>query len=288
MKKILIPIDFSEHSMKVISYGQKLFEKEEVVFYLFAAFQVNVPSTIEDAWGNEWVDTFESENMDIELHIPEQDLQELVRIAKQGNLIKKHQFKVVSTVNTLDEGIAEQAKALGIDLILMSTKGAKGLKQFFLGSNAVNVINKVLDCPIMIVPRSYTTLKCPKQVVFSTNFKRPFNVKEIQPLLDLLQQWNAELKIVQLMEESNLDDKQKLYRDALVHLLGEVPHVFQKIVYETSETNAIRDFVAETQSEMIALIHHKHSFFYGLLQENVVEKTAFNSPVPLLVLRGLV
>jgi len=139
----------------------------------------------------------------------------------------------------------------------------------------------------MVVPRSYTSLKCPKQVVFSTNFKRPFNAKEIQPLLDLLQQWEAKLKIVQLMDESYLDDNQKLHRDALIHLLGEIPHFFHKIVYETSETNAIRDFVDETQSDMIALIYHKQSFFYSLLQENVVEKTAFNSSVPLLVLRGL-
>jgi nucleotide-binding universal stress UspA family protein len=223
----------------------------------------------------------------MEAYMPTGDLDELVKTAKQKSINKQHRFKAISTVNTLSEGISEHVIALGIDLILMGTIGAKGLEQFFLGSNTVTIINKVRNCPVIVVPRTYTISKNPRQVVFSTNFKRPFKRTELQPLLDLMLQWRAELKIVQLMDEAHLDDKQKLHRDALVHLLGEIPHFFHKIVYETSETNAIRDFVAETQSDMIALIYHKQSFFYDLLQENVVEKIAFNSSVPLFVLRGV-
>lgn len=285
MKNVLIPIDFSEHSLNALSYGKLLFEKMEVTFHLFAAFQLNSPGVIEDEWDNEWLESWES--TDLDMYIPVDQLEKLLKEVKQKNRNGKHQFRIVYTVNTLENGMVEQTIKLGIDLILMGTKGAKGLEQFFLGSNAVAIINKVLNCPVIVVPRTYTISKNPRQVVFSTNFKRPFNRTELQPLLDLMLQWRAELKIVQLMDEAYLDDKQKLHRDALVHLLGEIPHFCHKIVYETSETDAIRGFVQETQSDMIALIYHKQSFFYDLLQENVVEKIAFNSSVPLFVLRGV-
>lgn len=285
IRQILVPVDFSEHSMNALSYGQVLFEKNEVTFHLFATFQLNAPGVIEDEWGNEWLESWES--ADMETYIPVDELEKLLKEVKQNNKNEKHQFKMVYTVNTLEDGVAEQVAKLGIDLILMGTKGAKGLKQFFLGSNAVILINKVRSCPIIVVPSAYTTKTGPKQVVFSTNFKRQFNTRELQPLMDLLTQWNAKLKIVQLMEDEYLDYRQKIHRDALVVLLKKIPHVFNKIMFDSSETEAIRDFVMETQSDMISLIYHKQSFLYGLLQENVVEKTAFNSPVPLLVLRGV-
>ncbi|WP_420321383.1 universal stress protein [Flagellimonas sp.] len=285
MKNVLVTMDFSEHSINALSYGQMLFKESEVTFYLFAAFQLNAPGVIEDEWGNDWLES--EENGDWDSYFPLEDLEKILKKVKRKNRNERHKFKITYSVNTLEEGIKEQLTKLDIDLILMGTKGVKGLEQFFLGNKAVTIIHKTQNCPIIVVPGTYIKTNGLKQVVFSTNFKRPFNLIEVYPLLELLQQWGAVLKIVQLMDEAYLDDKQKLHKNALVSLLGGIPHFFHKIVFDSSETAAIRDFVKESQSDIISLIYHRQNFLYGLLQENVVKRTAFSSEVPILVLKGI-
>jgi len=275
MKKIFIPIDFSENSLNALAYARTLFTDVEATFYLFSAYTMKHSNLVNDQLENEWSDAM-IEDVKEEINFVLDDV-------NRQNKNSKHTFKVVTKANLLADAVEETVISLDIDLIVMATKGAKGMREIFLGSNAVKVINQIDQCATLVVPINYE-VKTPKQIVFSTNFKRPFTKEELKPLLYLLSVTNAELKIVQLMDEAYLDEVQQSNKQGLVSLLERIPPLFHKITYKTSETNAIRDFVKETQSDMISLIHHKHSFFYRLTNENVVEKTSFNSPVPLLVL----
>ena len=275
MKNILIPIDFSESSLNAIAYGQLLFKNEETTFYLFSALTHKHSNLIGDEWGNEWDDGI--------LEDVEQETDDFILNIEKTNKNKQHHFNAITTEDAFIDATVKLVLTLEIDFIVMATKGAKGLREVFLGSNAVRVINKIDECPTIFVPKDYTP-SVPIQIVFSTDFKRPFNINELDALLFILKTMNSKLKIVQLMEEDYLSEKQKLHKEALIYLLGDIPHFFHKITYESSETEAIRNFVEQTQSGMISFIHHKQNFFYKLTNENVVEKTTFNSPIPVLVL----
>ncbi|CAN0354561.1 unnamed protein product, partial [Ectocarpus sp. 4 AP-2014] len=111
--------------------------------------------------------------------------------------------------------------------------------------------------------------------------------EELIPLIELIKLWNAKLKVVQIMAEEFLNDSQKVNKQKLISILGGTDHFFHKIDVSSSETNAIRDFVKHTESDMVAFINHKYNFFQKLTRENVVEKISFNSPVPILVLPDL-
>ena len=115
MKRILIPIDFSEHSLNAISYGQMLLKNSETTFYLFAAFQSYTPSTIADDWGNEWLNEWESEDLDLHTYIPVDDLEKVLQKVKQKNTNAKHHFKIESTVASLEQGLEECVSRLGVD-----------------------------------------------------------------------------------------------------------------------------------------------------------------------------
>ncbi|MDD7885029.1 universal stress protein [Flavivirga sp. 57AJ16] len=275
MKKILIPIDFSDSSLNALHYGQFLFEDFEVTFYLFSAHTVLPLNLLEDEWGNEWVEI-------ISVGV-KNDLESVVSQIKKTSHNTKHQFKSISKLDRFIPSTKSIVDDYGIDFIIMGTKGAKGLKSVFLGSHAVKVINAISKCPTIIVPQDYIPKKI-KQIVFSTNYKRPFVKTELKPLFKLLEHHKAKLKIVQIMEDRMLTEKQKRHKEALTHLLEGIPYFFHKITYETSETKAIKDFIKETQSDMVAFIHHKNNFLYNLTNEDVVDKVSFNSPVPLLIL----
>jgi nucleotide-binding universal stress UspA family protein len=280
MKKILIPIDFSDNSLNALAYAQLLFKRTKTTFYLFAAYQPLPSNIMEDDWESEWL----VDNAEQEIII---DLQEIISNLSHNKFNRLHDFKTVAKANSLVDAVKKAVTELEIDFIVMGTKGAKGLKEYFLASNTVKIVNAISTCPIIVVPKTYKSIDLPAQIVFSTNLKRSFNSDELRPLIELLLSLDAKLKIVQLMDDPYLSEKQKLHKETLIYLLKETPHFFHEITYTASETEAISEFVKGTQSDIISLIYHKQNFFYELLEENVVEKSTFNSEVPLLILPGL-
>ncbi len=197
-----------------------------------------------------------------------------------------HNFKMISKTNSIVNAINEVVASENIDYIIMGSKGSRGAMEVFLGSNTVRVINGIDDCPIIVVPQNYV-FKGLSQIFFSTNFKRAFDKNEIKPLLSIVRLGNYKLKIVQIMGEEYLNDLQKTNKEALKDLLMGLEYFFHKIEVSTSESAAIRDFVKQTESDMISFVNHKYNFFQKLTEENVIKKLSFNSPVPVLVLPGL-
>ena len=98
---------------------------------------------------------------------------------------------------------------------------------------------------------------------------------------------NAKINIARVMEEEYLTETQTENKENLKNIFANLDYIFCKIDVETSETNALRDFATQTESDLISLVHHKHNFFQKITEEDVVDKISFNSPVPLLILPEL-
>ncbi|SRR6056297_347625 len=279
MKRILIPTDFSENALNALHYAKTLVKNSPCTFYLLNVFHMNPALLVSEEYNAELTDAYlrESEN----------GLAKLLSETEGQNKNSEHHFKTISESNTIVQAINRIVALEYIDFIIMGTTGAKGAIEVFLGSNAVRVIKGVNDCPVLVVPKDYS-LKPPKQIVFSTNFNHEFCKKELEPLLVLAKLWNAKLKIVQLMQEDFLDDWQKANKERIKQLFTGLEHSFHKINYTSSETDAVRDFVKQSQSDMISLVNHKHNFFRRFTEENVVKKVSFDSPVPVLILPELV
>lgn len=86
------------------------------------------------------------------------------------------------------------------------------------------------------------------------------------------------------MEEEFLDDWRKANKARIERLFTGLDYFIHKINFDTSETDAIRDFVKQTQSDMISLVNHEHNFFSRFTEEKVVKKVSVNTPVPVLIL----
>ncbi len=275
MKQILIPIDFSDNSYNAFNYARTLFDSEECTFILLHVYLSN-PSHLLNEEYNEGVLAEMSDES-------EEDLRLLVTKVTKENDNQNHSFEMASKANTLLKAINSIVASRKIDFIVMGTKGAKGAKEIFLGSNAVKVINGVDNCPVIVVPQSYIPKK-PSMIAFSTNFRRAFFEKELHPLVDIIKTNNAKVNIARIMQEEYLTEKQKVNKEALKIIFKELDYIFCKIDIETSETAALKEFAKQTESDLISLIHHKYNFFQRLMEEDVVDKISFNSPVPLLIL----
>ncbi|TPN84489.1 universal stress protein [Aquimarina algicola] len=278
MKRVLIPTDFSDNSFNALQYAKVLFNNEECTFFLLNVYLSNPSNLLNENYSDSMLTEMANES--------EIELKKLAKKVNKENNNVEHYYETVSKANTLVKTINSTIASKKIEYVIMGTKGAKGAKEIFLGSNAVKVINAVDNCPIIVVPKDYSVTK-PSLITFSTNFKRAFFNEELEPLIEIAIANNAKINIARIMQEEFLTDIQKENRKMLKKLLKNIDYIFCKIDVETSETNALKDFAKNTESDLITLIHHKYNFLQRLVKEDVVDKISFNSAVPLLILPKL-
>jgi nucleotide-binding universal stress UspA family protein len=141
IKKILVPVDFSDNSAKIVHFAQFLAEKCKAEMYF-----VFVVQSFEDYSGffvpHMPVARFEEEL----LQSAEKKMKEFLDEHLAADL--PHRGKVLS--GDVAEEIILYSEEKKIDLIIMGTHGYKGLEKILFGSVAEKVV-KTASCPVMTV-----------------------------------------------------------------------------------------------------------------------------------------
>ncbi|MDO5977786.1 universal stress protein [Flavivirga spongiicola] len=138
MKKIIVPIDFSEHSEYALSTAAKLAKEHDAE--LLALHMLEMSEVMLTAGGEQ------PQKIIYFLKLAEQRFEDFLKKDYLKDIkvtpIIKH-FKVFSEVN-------EIAKKYDADLIVMGSHGASGVKEFFIGSNTERVVRNA-DIPVLVV-----------------------------------------------------------------------------------------------------------------------------------------
>ncbi|WP_435625286.1 universal stress protein [Flagellimonas sp.] len=278
MKQLLLPTDFSENAWNALFTALKLYGDFECTFHLMHAYEPRIQN----------VSGFKSS---VRTGLSQQSLAEhsktelaqILSYLQHNHTNTKHYFQTHSIQGELVESIKMQISKLDIDGIIMGTKGATGAKEIFLGSNTVRVLKNIKNCMLLAVPNSFE-FKSLATVVFPTEYAHFFPKSILEPLLELMDHWNSEIKIFHVAQEFVLSDMQKSNKQILKQRLDGIPHSFYKESIKTTVSKAIRDFSKEQEADLIVLTNYKHTFFEQLTQEPIVKKVSFKSDIPLLVL----
>ena len=280
-RKILLPTDFSENALKAINYALELYKDQECVFYLLNVFFI-VPNNIESLIGMEpGSDLFEATKKK-----SEDQLHELLsKVAFNDNGNTKHSFQIISTFNEPFQAIKTAVEDKDIELIIMGTRGQTNARSKIFGSTAIDVMENVRNCPVIVVPQ---LSKCaiPKEIVFPTNYKTSVKKQELKHLINIAQISNASIKILHVSEDGKLNNQQTNNKKLLDEYFEEVSHSFH-LLSQLSVPAAINCFVESRESDMVAFINSKHSFFASIFNQPLVKGIAYDSKVPILVMHDL-
>jgi nucleotide-binding universal stress UspA family protein len=141
-RKILVPIDFSDCSMKGLEYAKALAKQFESTLVLLHSvhFQYYVAS-----------DEYARYDLPLLMQKAEKAAQEQMR-----DLVQKTNWDGIQVEQSLEIGHAGQqicarAQDHGADVIVTSTHGTTGLKHILLGSTAEYVVRHA-RCPVLVVP----------------------------------------------------------------------------------------------------------------------------------------
>jgi nucleotide-binding universal stress UspA family protein len=140
LKKILVPIDFSDCSKKALQYAIPLARQHGAALTLL--YVVPQPSFV----GGEYTGIEYARLEDDQAVSGKKQLGALIANEVQGEV--PAETLVRSGMPVVE--ILEAAKALPADLIVISTHGRTGLKHVLLGSVAEDVVRRA-PCPVLVV-----------------------------------------------------------------------------------------------------------------------------------------
>lgn len=272
MRNILLPTDFSDNAWSAAVYASYLYAEVECKFYFLHSLKIKA-STMSNL-SNRLMASMTDNAI--------KDLKELKSMAERSTINANHEFEIILSTANLCDAIETTIKKYSIDLIIMGTKGATGAKEFFFGSNTVNILKKMRHCPVFIVPDEFD-FRVPKQIAFPTDFNRPYG-EELNALIHLAELYNPKIRIVYIRKKDKLSKFQDNNKDMLKLLLKNHEQSLHWIPDYDSKTNEIKDFIEELNIDILVMLNYKHSVIENILNEPVVKRIGYHPTIPFLVI----
>ncbi len=278
-KKILIPTDFSKNSWSAINYASELYKYEKVDFYILNAFQTDsllsnfiVPAPGDTAYENA-------------KEISYAGLEKMLAQIKANGPYEKHEYFTVSAYNSPLEAVKNFIDDKDIEIVIVSSKGETNDLDSVVGSNTVEMMEKVRNCPVLVVPND-VVFKKPNEIVFPTSFKTSYKQRELSYLLEVSKITNAPVRVLHVGAESELSEEQKDKKLLLEECFDGIEYSFHYL--KTKNINeGLQLFIQSRESGMITFINSKHAFFDSVFTKPMVKELGYNSSVPVLTLHDL-
>ena len=281
-KKILLPTDFSANARHAINYALCLFEKVPCRFHIINAVVASpsgLASIREKAKDTRLFQAVKSES--------EGNIGILLAELVAGPKNPLHTFAGKSIADSLLNAIGRATIDKDIDYIFMGTKGSSALKEVFMGSNTIKVLQNIDFCPVMAVPADYKP-ELPNTIVFATNFEHIYPKVALLPLMELAKISGAGITIIHVDKGNGLSAQQEAAKEALLMRFQGISHIIQEVVGYAKISEAIMSYSdASVDVGMVALVNTSHSFFEKLTRERVIRQIAFYTTVPVLVLPNI-
>lgn len=282
MKNILIPIDFSLNARNALIYALRLFDNEECTFYLLHAFQLDHYTKHSLTLPDPESPTYEQVKEE-----SEESLEKLIDGIEGETDCSNYHFEIIASYNSVLEAVKQFVEKKDISLIVMGTKGETNASNILFGSNAVNIMEKIQQCPILVVPKDSVFLKeTKKEIVVATNFQSSYKYKEIQSLLSIAQNIKAVVRILHILENGKLTPEQEAHKEVLKDYLNGIEYTFHTLTH-TKVADGIQSFIEGRGIEMLALTHKKQNFLNSIFSRSLLKEIGYKPQIPVFVMHDL-
>lgn len=272
MKKILVPIDFSEASKSALKYALKLAAVNNArvdVLHVYSLFDATPERIIGSAY----------QNIVDPAVVAKNDVEKLI-----NKLNKSIKVNVdVKIANGIPEvKIIETARKQKSDMIVIGRTGNNALQRLFLGSTVANVINDS-NVPVLVIPKE-TKWKKIKRVVFTTDLSND-TLKHIHEATAFARYFNAELVFLYVDTGSALNSDQKM--------LEMTEKLRKKVKYDRVSGYMCSDltvrlgldsYFMQYKADVAIMVTHHYHFPQVIWKRSLTQKLSASFNIPLLAL----
>lgn len=277
MKNILLPTDFSENAWNATLYAINLYKEESCRFFLINSYDVNgyfEGSVMDPVPAKEELEKHKANS--------EEKLNRLCEVIKKGFSNPNHKFKRIALNKTLIDSINNELNLHEFEVILIGTQGTTGAYEVIFGSNTIQILNEIKNCPVLAVP-SNVSFQFLQEIVLATSYKIKHSKEDLNYLIQLAKQNNSAIRLLHIEESAGLSISQKHNKHLLESCLKEIPHSAHSLAH-VSIPIGIYCFTESRGSDMIVFINKKHNFLEKLLFKPLYKDLGNYSRIPLLVL----
>ncbi len=274
MKNILFPTDFSEAANRAFIYALDFAEKwgaEVTTLHVYSPIDVlEVYAPYEMA---QLQDTIRQNQFNSYLEAVEA-LKKMAEEHGYGGIKIKHIMEEGPTV----QSITSIAKKEKVDMIIMGTTGAHGLKELFLSSIAAEVLENA-PCMTLAVPKMAEFDGKINHLAFTYSFKEEEKVA-LQRLIYLAEIFDAQIHVV------NID---LAHTEFYLHRSDKLTQEFAKnerIDFTVLEGNdffqVLTDFLEKRNIDILAMVTHQRNFLQELFHYSRAKMMSYHSKIPVL------
>lgn len=276
MKKIIVPIDFSDHSEYALKAAAKLARKNNadlLVLHMLEMSDVMLTAS-DDLQDQKAVFFFKLAEQKFENFLKKDYLEGLTVIP-----IVKH-FKVFSEVNDV-------AKKHEADLIVMGSHGASGVKEFFVGSNTERVVRHS-EVPVLVVKKDILEVDF-EVVVYACDFSQD-SIESYKKAIGMLDDMRSNVYLLHVnlpndRFKSSLEIEQNVVKflekaDGNLNRLDDVNYICDYTVEE-----GILNFANKVGADLIAIPTHGRKGLAHFFEGSITEDVANHSTLPVITFK---
>jgi nucleotide-binding universal stress UspA family protein len=274
MKRILVPTDFSQCASFAADTAIKMAKKSnsEVHFLHFMSIPIHF---LQMESGQDKV--FPELNAEVEE--VKSDLQTLVDKAHKAGVQSEYFLSFNESSSNIIKHIQEQM----IDLVVMGSHGASGVRELFIGSNAQRIV-RLSPVPVLILKQEFDNSESPS-IAFVSDFESEA-IKPFEQLLNFANLLDAKVNLVYINTPAYFVDSWEIERrmESFKFMASsqlDKSQIIDAYVFE----DGLKRYTEEQQNPIMAMATHgRHGIsrvFYG----SVTEKAVNHLEVPILSLK---
>ncbi len=280
MKRIVIPTDFSSSADTAINFAVQSAKIIPVELTLFHAFDL--------------IRNIYADYMGIGLEFVQPQIEDINKKMKElkKTIEDTHGVRVniLVAVDSFKVSLLQTIEDEKIDMVIMGTLGASGIKEKLWGTNTSSIIGKA-KIPILAIPANYEWKKPEKFLLATNQFENEPSILNF--LFELADLYMAQVHIAVMTDEDDqtaetfFDHTQKMlqHEKMLKQEYNEesltATHLYGKDFEET-----LQQHVKEKNIDLLVMVAYSRSFWNRIYNPSKTKRMSYHTRTPLLVFHG--
>jgi len=262
MKRILIPVDFSEYSIEALKIAAQIARKNNCEIILLHLLEL--PHQVSDIFGNG--------NSIPEIIFYKNKAISMLEELMDASYLKGIYVSEAIEFKKVSEGIIDASEKNNVDLIVMGSHGTSGFKELLVGSNTEKVV-RFSNIPVLVIKKGDKEFNT-RNFVFASDFsietRKPF-----RKMLEFAKIFDSNLYLVMICTPGSFKTThlaEKIMRDFISNF--DIENYSSHTYNDTNIENGIINFANSVDADLIGLCTHGRTglahFYNGSISEDLV------------------
>ena len=278
MKQILVPTDFSNAAEIAIDFAVKSAKILPAEITLIHSFEVN----------NSPYADYVGVNREFNRSMISEANEKLEAIKKRIESTDGILVKTFVSTHTLIDTINDFGKEKKVDMVVMGTLGASGLKEKLWGSRTSAIIGKTI-VPVMVIPNEYQWKKPEKMLLATNQFEK--EPKSLNFIFELAGLYMSSMQVAVFTDED--DDKTQVFLDDQKNIADYETFLKKNYKEDTlssahlsgeSFDETLHNFIKENNVDILVMITYQNSFWSRLFNPSKTKRMSYHTTIPLLAI----